>query len=87
MLEGKAPPTAPFKLFPGRICSLSAKHKAPEGGAGPQLGFFWAGDAKDWDVVSHIKAKEMGRDRGVCPWASCSPSPQHPSKMQLFLRW
>lgn len=59
MLEVKATPTAPFELFPGRICILSAKHKAPEGGQPHSWVCFGQGMLKIGSF-ERIKAREMG---------------------------
>lgn len=65
MIEGKKSlPKAP-PLFPKRICLLSAKYKAPEGGSVAQLGVFWAEDAKDWGFFAHFKARLMAQGRFV----------------------
>jgi len=73
MPEGKGTLTAPFKLFPGRICTLPAKLEAPAGRSVPQLGVFWPGETGDWDFFDQIEAREMGQGGGFVPERHAHP--------------
>lgn len=75
MPEARASFSAAFKLFPGRICIVSAQREAPEEGSAPRLGVFWVGDAKDWGTADRIKARERGPEGDFVPKHRAHPPP------------